>query len=168
MARTFSEEALRELKDEILPGYPNKQAALLTTLWLAEREFGVLDADSIAAVADVLELPKAHVWGVFSFYTLFRKEGQGRYILDVCATLSCALRGAREIVHHLEEKLGIKPGETTPDGMFTLRKVECLADCDRAPMMQVNACDLHRNLTTQKVDDLLERLRKDAEATAAK
>ncbi|MGE0434923.1 MAG: NADH-quinone oxidoreductase subunit NuoE [Planctomycetota bacterium] len=166
MARTFSDEALKELKEEILPGYPDTQSALLTTLWLAEREFGVIDTDAIAAVAEALDLPKAHVWGVFSFYTLFRKEGQGRYILDVCATLSCALRGARDIVHHLEEKLGIKAGETTPDGMFTLRKVECLADCDRAPMMQVNACDLHRNLTNEKVDDLLERLRKDAEATA--
>ena len=166
MAREFSAEAKRKLHEEILPEYPNKQSALLSTLWLAEGEFGQVDREAIELVAQELELSPAHVYGVFSFYTLFRQEGQGRYVLDVCATLPCALRGAREIVHHLEQRLGINVGETTPDGMFTLRKVECLADCDQAPMMQVGE-DYIRQLTTESVDQLLDELRAKAEAAAS-
>ncbi len=166
MAREFSAEAKRKLNEEILPEYPNKQSALLTTLWLAEEEFGRVDREAIELVARELELSPAHVYGVFSFYTLFRQEGQGHYVLDVCATLPCALRGAREIVHHLEERLGIKVGETTPDGIFTLRKVECLADCDQAPMMQVGE-DYIRNLTTESVDQLLDELRTKAAAATS-
>ncbi len=161
-ARTFSDTALKELEKEILPGYPDRQSALLSTLWLAERDFGTIDTGAMEAVADALGLARAHVYGVFSFYTLFRREGYGRFVLDVCATLSCALRGAREIVHHLEEKLGIGPGETTPDGMFTLRKVECLADCDHAPVMQVGETN-HAHLTPAKVDELLATFRREAE-----
>ena len=163
MPREFSSAAKSILHNEILPGYPSKKAALLRTLWLAQEEFGVVDRDAMDAVAQELELAPAHVYGVFSFYTLFRQQGQGRYVLDVCATLPCALRGARDIVHALEEKLGIQAGETTPDGMFTLRKVECLADCDHAPMLQLGERYI-RDLTPTSVCELVDSLRAEADA----
>jgi NADH-quinone oxidoreductase subunit E len=161
MTRKFSEAALQEIRDEILPGYPNNQSALLAALWVAEREFGTIDLEAVRAVADALELPPAHVYGVYTFYTLFRKEGQGKFVLDVCMTLPCALRGAGDILRYIEKTLGIKPGETTEDGMFTLRKVECLADCHHAPVVQCGNT-FYRELTEEKVDGMLAELRKAA------
>lgn len=143
--------------EKLYPRYPTREAALLPVLRIAEEEFGGIGEAEIECVARELGLSPAYVLGVFSFYTHFRRKGEGKYILQVCATLSCALRGCRELVRHLEGKLGIRPGETTPDGRFTLKKVECLGSCDTAPVIQIND-DYHEKLTLEKLDEILEGL----------
>ena len=155
--KVFSKKAGKYI-EWLLGRYPDKQAALLPVLRLAEEEFGNIDDASVLLVAETLELSPGYVWGVLTFYTHYRREGDGKYLLQVCSTLPCALRGCREIQHRLEEKLGIEAGETTEDGLFTLKKVECLGSCDTAPVVQVNE-KYHENLDTEELDKLLEELR---------
>ena len=155
--KKFSNKGL-EFIDWLLGRYPEKQAALLPVLRLAEEEFGNIDNDSVMLVAETLELSPGYVWGVLTFYTHYRREGDGKYLLQVCSTLPCALRGCDKVQRRLEEKLGIKAGETTEDGLFTLKKVECLGSCDTAPVMQVNE-KYHENLDVEDLDELLETLR---------
>jgi|TARA_B100000953_G_scaffold283989_1_gene263397 NADH-quinone oxidoreductase subunit E len=155
--KVFSQKA-GEFIEWLLGRYPDKQAALLPVLRLAEEEFGNIDDASVMLVAKTLELSPGYVWGVLTFYTHYRREGDGKYLLQVCSTLPCALRGCREIQHHLEDKLGIEAGETTEDGLFTLKKVECLGSCDTAPVVQVNE-KYHENLDSEALDKLLENLR---------
>ena len=155
--KVFSQKA-GEFIEWLLGRYPNKQAALLPVLRLAEEEFGNIDDASVMMVAKTLELSPGYVWGVLTFYTHYRREGDGKYLLQVCSTLPCALRGCREIQHRLEDKLGIEAGETTEDGLFTLKKVECLGSCDTAPVVQVNE-KYHENLDSEALDKLLENLR---------
>lgn len=154
--REFSPESKKRI-EWLFTRYAVKGAALLPVLRLAEEEFGVIDNAAVACVAKVMGLSPSNVYGVLTFYTHYRREGDGKYVVQVCSTLCCALRGCRDIVHHLEERLGLKPGETTPDGKFTLKKVECLASCDTAPVVQINA-DYHESLTTEKLDAILDGL----------
>lgn len=144
--------------DTILSHYPDKRSALLPMLYLAQGEYGWLNQDVMKEVADILELQPTEVISVAGFYTLFYKEPVGKYVLEICDDLPCALRGAESLVEHACQKLGIRVGETTPDGLFTLHTVMCLAACDRAPMMQVNL-GYHENLTNEKFDALVEDLR---------
>jgi len=141
----------------LLTRYPDPQAALLPVLRLAEEEFTNIDSPAVLLVARTLDLSPGYVWGVLTFYTHYRREGDGKYLLQVCSTLSCALRGCRDISHHLEKKLGIEVGETTSDGRFTLKKVECLGSCGTAPVVQVND-EYHENLSIEKLDRLLASL----------
>jgi NADH-quinone oxidoreductase subunit E len=154
--REFSPEAQKRI-EWLFTRYSEKEAALLPVLRLAEEEFGVIDNAAVACVAQVIGLSPSNVYGVLTFYTHYRREGDGKYVVQVCSTLPCALRGCRDIVHHLEQRLGLKPGETTPDGKFTLKKVECLASCDTAPVVQINA-DYHESLTTEQLDAILDGL----------
>jgi NADH-quinone oxidoreductase subunit E len=126
-------------------------------LRVAEEQFGVIDNDAVELVAREVGVSPGYVLGVLTFYTHFRRDGDGKYVLQVCSTLPCALRGCREVVHHLEQKLNLKPGETTPDGRFTLKKVECLGSCDTAPVVQIND-DYHESLSLEKLDAILEGL----------
>ena len=158
----FSAEAMKEY-EWLLTRYPTKEAALLPTLRIAEQEFGNLDPAAMKYVADLMGFSPAKVLGVVTFYTHYRREGTGTYHLQICSTLSCALRGSRDICSHIGERLGIDVGETTEDGLFTLSKVECLASCDTAPMLQCND-DYHEGLTTDDVDHLIDRLREEAKA----
>lgn len=153
---SFSSKAKKLLK-EIGKRYPDPKAACLPALWLAQEEHGWVSPQACSAVAEELGIPPAHVLGVASFYTMFKKKPTGRYLIQVCSTLSCSLMGARRVVEHLESKLGIKCGETTADGKFTLVKVECLASCGTAPMMQIND-DYYESLTEEKIDTILESL----------
>ncbi len=156
----FALSADREQKlNEILTRYPNKMAACIPLLHLCQEQNGWVSADVITYVSHRLDLPPAHVEGVVTFYSLFNREPVGRHQVWVCRTLPCALRGADGILHHCEKTLGIKPGETTADGAITLRTAECLASCGTAPMMQVDR-DYHENLTPEKVDTILDSLRK--------
>ncbi len=152
----FSPKAKKRIK-EIRGRYPDPGAAALPALWLAQGEFGWISPEVCRAVAEELGLVPSRVLGVATFYTMFKKKATGRHLIQVCSTLSCSLMGAGHIVRHLEEKLGIKCGETTPDGKFSLMKVECLASCGTAPMMQVND-DYHESLTEEKIDRILEGL----------
>jgi len=143
--------------EEILARYPSKQPALIPVLHLCQEQHGWISEEVIVWAAARLGLSSAHVKGVVTFYTLFNKEPPGRHQVWVCRTLSCALAGADDILHHCEKKLGVHPGETTRDGRITLRTAECLASCGTGPMMQVDR-DYHENLTPATVDQILDRL----------
>ena len=158
MALEFSVQAKQRI-ERLLTQYPNKQAALLPVLHLAQDEFGYLPDEALNLVAETLQLPAAHVFGVITFYTMFHREKSGRNELMVCTNVSCMLRGGYEILHHIEGRLGIKAGESTPDGCFHLVEEECLAACANAPMM-ICGDRYHLDLTPAKVDTVLDDLRK--------
>lgn len=152
-----SAERDREI-DEIIARYPNRMAACIPVLHLCQDDNGGwVSTDVITFVAERLGLSTAHVQGVVTFYTLFNSSPPGRHQVWVCRTLSCALRGAGEILEHCEKKLGIHVGETTADGRVTLRTAECLAACGYAPMVQVDK-EYVENLTIPELDRLLDRL----------
>lgn len=153
----FSEQALREF-EELLTHYPTRQAALLPTLWIAQREFGWVGDEIQAYVADLLGLPRAHVRAVVSFYPMFHQKRVGKYVLDVCTNLSCRLRGADRIVNCIRKRLGIEIDQTTSDGKFTLGVAECLASCGTAPMLQLNQDRYFENLTEESTLKLIDEL----------
>ena len=134
MPPEFSAQSKQRI-ERVLSRYPNKQAALLPVLHIAQDEFGHLPDPVIELCAKTCEVSPAHVFGVVTFYTMFHRARHGRNELMVCTNISCMLRGGYEILHHIEQKLGTKPGQTTPDGAFTLVEEECLAACANAPMM---------------------------------
>lgn len=145
---------------ELLTRYPNKMAACIPLLHLCQAANGNwISPEVIQFVANRLSLSTAHVEGVVTFYSLFNREPPGRHQVWVCRTLSCALRGSDELLHHCEKRLGIHAGQTTKDGKITLRTAECLASCGTAPMMQVNK-HYYENLDVAKVDKILDELTK--------
>lgn len=158
MTLVFSTQAKQQI-EQIRSRYPTAQAACLPVLHLAQREFGYLSDNAIDLVATTLQLEAAHVHGVASFYTMFHRRPVGRNVLRVCTSAACMLRGADEVLARVEEKLGIKPGETTPDGMFTLIEEECLAACADAPAAVCGRSYLLR-LDTADLDALLDDLRR--------
>ena len=143
---------------EAISHYPVKRSAVLPLLWIAQRTWGWLPPAAMALVARTLDLDEPFVFGVATFYTMFNLKPVGRHHLQVCMTLSCSLMGADRLFAHLEHKLGVGHGQTTPDGRFTLRRVECLAACGGGPCLQANL-DYHENLDAAKVDALLETLK---------
>ena len=156
----LSTEALA-LANKIIKRYPEgkQKSALLPLLHLAQSEFdGWLSTETMDYVASLLSIKPIEVYEVATFYTMFNTEPVGKCLLEVCQTGSCYLRGSDDIIEHLKNKLGIEVDETTADGMFTLKAVECLGSCGTAPMLQCGA-DFHENLTTEKVDRLLEGLK---------
>jgi NADH-quinone oxidoreductase E subunit len=157
MALEFSPETLRKF-EQTVARYPKKEAAMLPVLNLAQQEFGHLSPEAVEYVAKLMDQPPARVQGVVSFYTMYNTKPIGRHHIQVCRTLPCALRGAEKVTAFLAQKLGIKPGQTTAEGRFTLSEVECLASCGTAPMMQIND-DYYENLTEEKVDEILHSLK---------
>ena len=153
----FTERTLAEYR-EILKRYPQRRAALMPTLWLAQREFGWLSLPAQEYVAELMALPLAWVTSVASFYTMYWKRPPGRWHIQVCRNLSCALRGADDVRRALERRLGIRDGERTPDGRFSLEEVECLASCGTAPVVQVNNAEYHESLDVPRTLALIERL----------
>lgn len=158
----FSPEALTECR-AIVARYPDgrSKSALLPVLHIAQTENdGWLSVNAMDAVADLLGIRPIEVYEVASFYTMYNLAPVGRHVLEVCRTTPCMLRGSDDIIAYLEKKLGVHPGETTKDGLFTLRAVECLGSCGSGPMLQCGA-QYHEDLTPEKVDALLEQLRND-------
>lgn len=156
----FSDEAMHEVR-RIMSQYPEgkQKSALLPVLHIAQAEFGGwLSPETMDYVASVLNIKPIEVFEVASFYTMFHLRPVGKCVFEVCQTSSCWLNGAEDIVKYLEKKLNIKVGETTADGMFTLKVAECLGSCGTAPMMQCGA-SFHENLTYEKVDKLVEQYR---------
>jgi NADH-quinone oxidoreductase E subunit len=151
--------AAQKKLDAVVSRYPNKQAACLPALHIAQAELGPLTDEVQQIVADYLGLPIAHVYGVVTFYTMFHQKPVGKNVLMVCTNVSCMLRGAYDILAHIERKLGISTGQTTADGHFTLVEEECLAACANAPMM-ICGTEYYLDLTPDKVDRALEELRK--------
>lgn len=155
----FSDAAMA-LAQKIIRRYPEgrQKSALLPILHLAQAEFGGwLSPGAMDYVASILGIKPIEVYEVASFYTMYNLRPVGRCLLEVCRTGPCGLRGADDIIEYLENKLGIKDGETTADGMFTIKTVECLASCGTAPMMQVGDHYIE-NLTVEKLDGILEDL----------
>ena len=120
-------------------------------------EHGYVPPESYDQIAEILQIPVSKVSGVATFYTMFNTKPVGKYLLQLCTSISCYLNGSDELLEHLKQKLNIDVGETTPDGKFTLMKVECLASCGTAPVIQVND-DYHENMTIEKTDKLLDQL----------
>lgn len=157
MALAFDQQSQEKIKT-ILGRYPNTMAACLPLLYLAQEEFGHLSTEAMDLVAKTLELPPSHVYGVATFYTMYNKREVGRYHVQVCTNVSCMLCGGYDVKARMEAALGIRCGETTNDGMFTLSEVECLAYCGSAPVVQVND-EIHELVSPDKVEDLVDRLR---------
>ncbi|MBI5182690.1 MAG: NADH-quinone oxidoreductase subunit NuoE [Nitrospirae bacterium] len=148
---------MRKLKG-LMKDYPSTDALLLPALYIAQDEFGHLDDAAMQYVADLLKVPRSKVYGVATYYTMYKTRPTGKHLIQVCTNLSCSLLGADHILSYLENKLRIKVGETTPDNKFTLITVECLGSCGTAPMMQVNDV-YYENLTEEGIDRILEELR---------
>jgi NADH-quinone oxidoreductase subunit E len=144
--------------DQIVARYPTKKSAIMPVLWLAQESWDWLDLDVMRLVARTLDLPPSHVHAVASFYTMFKKEPTGKYVIDVCHTLSCWLAGADRIVAHLEKVLEVDAYGNSKDGLFTIHRVECLASCGSAPMMQVND-HFYELLTPERVDEIVAAFR---------
>lgn len=158
----FSDKTL-ELIQRMIKRYPEgkHKSALIPVLHIAQAEFdGWLSAEVMDYVASILSIQPVEVYEVASFYSMFNLKPIGKCHIEVCRTSSCWLRGADELINHLEKKLNIKVGETTADGMFTLKTVECLGSCGTAPMMQVGP-DYYENLTFEKTDTLLNLFRRE-------
>lgn len=139
--------------------YPvdERQSAVMSTLRIVQEEHGYLTTELMDAVAEYLDMAPIAVYEVASFYTMYEHKPTGRHLINVCTNISCQLRDSARVVNHLEKKLGIRLGETTDDGRFTLRSVECLGACVNAPMMQVDK-EYHENLTTpESIDAALEQ-----------
>ena len=155
---TFPPQALDRIR-KILTRYPTKQAALLPVLWVAQETWGWISREAAEEVARILDLPAAHVDGVLTFYTMYNLRPVGKNLLQFCTSISCHLAGAERLIGHCRKRLGIDLEETTPDGLFTMVEVECIAGCDRAPSMMVNDV-YHEPMDRQKLDELLDRLSK--------
>ena len=152
----FTAAALAEVR-RLQDLYPDRRGALLPVLRMAQDTFGYISLEIEEYVAALFDLAPSHVHEVVTFYTLFFRQAPGRHVVSVCHNLSCHLMGAKAIIEHLEQRLGIPRGETTADGRVTLLSVECLCACEQAPMMQVD--DRYEGLLTPaKVDRILEGL----------
>lgn len=157
----FSEEVNNKIK-EIMARYPEgkQKSALIPVLHIAQAESnGWLDVPVMDHVAELLGITPVEVYEVASFYTMFNLNPVGKFVLEVCQTGPCMLRGSDKIIEHIKQKLNIKEGETTADGLFTLKPAECLGACGYAPMLQLGKT-YRENLTIEKVDELLEELKK--------
>jgi len=152
----FSPEVEAEI-DGHLRKYPVKRSAILPLMFIVQRERGYLDKPGVAYLAERLGVRITDIWEVATFYSMINISPVGKYHIQVCKTLSCKIMGAGGITQRCSERLGIKPGETSPDGRFTLSEVECLGSCGTAPMFQIGF-DYYEDLTPEKVDDILDRL----------
>lgn len=152
----FTEETEAAFQD-IVRRYPNRRAALIPVLHLAQETFGYLSPQVMEYVALRLEIPASKVLQVATFYTMFKKRPSGRYHIEVCTSVPCCFMGGYSTVRYLEQKLGIKAGETTPDKKFSLAQAECLAACGNAPVMQIDSV-YYEKLTTELIDEILEHL----------
>lgn len=154
-------DSVKQEIDHWLSKYPEEQrrSAIVPALTLVqEQNQGWLSQEAMTAVADYLQVPAIYVYELATFYDMYELKPMGKHKIAVCTNLSCQLRGSEEIVAHLKKRLGVGLGETTADGQISLRSAECLADCDNAPMCQVDDKKCHGHLTPDSIDKLLEEL----------
>jgi NADH-quinone oxidoreductase E subunit len=156
VARLDAERVQRA--EEIIGRYPVGRSALLPLLYLAQEQDGYVADDAMEHIAELLDLTPAEVLGTASFYTMFKREPIGTYLVSICTNIACLIDGGYELLEHAEATLGVKPGGTTADGAFTLEEVECLAHCDKAPCLQVNY-RFFGPLTPDAFDDLCDDVR---------
>ena len=153
----FPSQDLDKIK-ELRARYPDRASAVMPVLWLAQKRFGFLSSEAISRVAEALDLPVPEVAQVATFYSMYNLEPVGKYLVQVCATLSCSLMGADALVEHLKKRLGLEIGQTSADGRFTLKTVECLASCGTGPMLQINEKSYNENLDLESLDRLIDSL----------
>jgi NADH-quinone oxidoreductase subunit E len=151
----------QQLMKTAVSRYPKKKSAILPALTIAYKQLGHLSDDIYREISQVINVPYVEIAEAATFYTLFPKKPRGKYLIQVCNNISCALLGSDSLIDYLESKLEIKMGETTSDNLFTLIPAECLGSCATAPMMQIND-DFYENLTRARVDSILEELRSKA------
>jgi NADH-quinone oxidoreductase E subunit len=144
---------------KLVERYPTRESVLMPALWLIQDEHGYVPPPAVDWLVERLGVTRARVWEVLTFYTMFRTEPQAEYVLQVCHNISCHIMGARGIIAHLEKRLGIRLGETTPDGKFALEGAECLGACGHGPVLQWGK-HLYEFLTPEKVDAILESMKK--------
>jgi NADH-quinone oxidoreductase subunit E len=156
----LSQDSLAKI-DKELTKYPteHRQAATVAALRIAQDEKGWLANETIEFVADYLGIPAVAAYEVATFYNMYNLEPVGKYKLTVCTNISCMLRDSDAIVEHLEKRLGVRCGETTPDGKVTLKEGECMGCCGGAPLLHINNKHMHEHLTPEKVDQILEELK---------
>ncbi|PWJ59986.1 NADH-quinone oxidoreductase subunit E [Dyadobacter jejuensis] len=156
----FSSERL-EKAQEIIARYPEgrQKSALLPLLHLVQEQWGWVSSEAMDYVAEMLDIKPVEVYEVASFYTMYHLEPVGKHVIEYCRTGPCCLMGGEEVYAHLRQKLGINPGETTADGKFTIKEVECLAACGWGPVFQVRE-KYYMNLTNEKVDEIIDELSK--------
>lgn len=150
----------QKIIEQILSRYPDKRSATLPLLWEVQRKIGWVSPEGVELVASLTEITLPEVWEVVSFYTMFKRKPSGKYLFSLCNNLSCSLCNSDVLLKHLQDKLKIKNGETTPDGVFTIETVECLGACIWSPVMLVNE-ELYTNLTKEKIDEIIEKYKKD-------
>jgi NADH-quinone oxidoreductase subunit E len=165
MKSVFSESAHKRIP-AIIARYPQKRAALLPLLWIVQEEHGYVSEEAMTEVASLLDLTPPEVFQTISFYTMYNTKPIGKFHIQVCRSLMCALVGTDNVMRWIEAKLGIKLGETTPDKLFTLKQVECLASCATGPMMQIND-DYYESLTQDKVTRILDDLKREGRSSLA-
>ena len=156
----LNEESVKIIKEKAAK-YPSKKSAILPALTVAYKQLGYVDDEVYIELSKVIDVSALEIAEAATFYTMFPKKPTGKYLLQVCHNISCALLGADSLIKYLEDKLNISKGETTEDGLFTLISVECLGSCATAPMMQINQ-DYYEKLTREKVDKILDELRSKA------
>ena len=144
---------------EMLNHYPTKRSVLVPTLLYAQDEVGHLSDEVIAEIAGRLELTDLDVRNVISYYSMLTTKPRGKFAVQVCTNIACMLRGGEELLGHCKKRLGVGNKQTTPDGLFYVEEVECIGACSWAPAVQVNY-DFHENLTTEKLDNILEQYKK--------
>jgi len=154
MSFIFNDEHEAQFQS-LLPRYPQKKSLVLPALWMVQYQEGYISIEAMAYLADRLDVPQAHLYGVATFYTMFNLEPIAKYHIQVCKTLSCELCGKADIIKSIEDELGIQMGESTE--LFKLSEVECLGACGGAPMLSMNE-EYHENLTPESTKALLRRL----------
>jgi NADH-quinone oxidoreductase E subunit len=145
---------------EVIAQYPQSRSAIMALLYIAQEELGSITQEGVEWVAKKLALPPVQVWEVATFYTMYYKKPVGKYHVQVCRTLPCALRGAKRISEYLHDRFGLRPGEVSQDGLWSFEEVECLGSCGTAPMCQINDV-FFENLSEEKLDTLLTRIEKE-------
>ncbi|HET6347609.1 MAG TPA: NAD(P)H-dependent oxidoreductase subunit E [Candidatus Krumholzibacteria bacterium] len=157
--KPFAFDAARETEfQDLLTKYPSKRAIVLPALWLAQEQEGYLTVESMEYVAQRLEQSAVSVFAVVEFYTMFKTEPVGKHQIQLCRTLSCTMRGCEDLQGTIERKLGIGPGEKTPDGKFSFELVECLGACGNAPVMRMNN-RFWNDLTVEKLERIIDACR---------
>ena len=153
----LTEENLKKV-EEIRKRYPASQAALLPVLWIAQEQEGWISEEMMRYVGKLLDLPFGHVLGVVTFYSMYNSKKLGKYHIEVCTNVSCMLRGSDKILETIEHRCGVKPGQTSADGKWTVSEVECMGACGGAPMLSIGE-EHYENLTPDKTEKILSSLK---------
>ena len=148
---------LADAVHEIMARYPKNRSAIMPALYFAQEKYGAVDDTVYQAVAEILDIPEIWVFEVASFYHMYNRKALGKYHVQLCTNISCMLLGAYDVLDHIENRLAIKVGATTPDGRFTLSCVECIGACDQAPVMMIND-HYHNKLTNERLDVIIDNL----------